>query len=116
MLFEGTKAPDPDMLESDAAKFVSSAETFKELSLAIKPELIKAHEIITKCAGGETGETAVTETKPEPENVPATAETKTPEPVTKEPSKISKVSVILIVIGVILCIIGTIELVLTLKG
>ncbi len=113
MLFEGTKAPDPDMLDSDAARFVSSAETFKDLSLAIKPELIKAHEIITKCAGGET---AVTETKPEPENVPAASDAKSPEPVTKEPSKISKVSVVMIVIGIILCIIGTIELVLTLKG
>ena len=113
MLFEGTKAPDPDTLESEAAKFASSSETFKDLSLAIKPELIKAHEIITKCAGEEPAEQA----KPEPEKIPAAAaETVTPEPAAKEPSKISKVSVVLITIGIILCIIGTIELVLTLKG
>ena len=112
MLFEGTKAPDPAALESEADKFASSDETFKDLSQAIKPELIKAHEIITKCAGGETEQA-----KPEPEKAPAVAaETKTPEPAGKEPSKISKISVILIVIGVILCVIGTIELVLTLKG
>ena len=113
MLFEGTKAPDPDMLESEAPKFASSAETFKELSLAIKPELISAHEIIKKCAGEEV-ETA----QPEPAKVPeaAKAENTEPQKETKEPSKISKISVVLITIGIILCIIGTIELVLSLKG
>lgn len=119
MLFEGTKAPEPDSLESEAARFASSSETFKELSLAIKPELIKAHEIISKCAGEEAAQAKPEPvSEPEPEKAPASvpAETKTPEPAAKEPSKISKVSVILITIGIILCIIGTIELVLTLKG
>ena len=113
MLFEGTKAPDPDTLDSDASKFSSSEETFKELSQSIKPELIKAHEIISKCAGDEPAQTV-----PEPEKTPAAvaADTKAAEPVTKEPSKVSKISVVLITIGIILCIIGTIELVLTLKG
>ena len=113
MLFEGTKAPDPDTLDSEASKFSSSGETFKELSQSIKPELIKAHEIISKCAGEEPAQTI-----PEPEKTPAAAatDTQTAEPVTKEPSKVSKISVVLITIGIILCIIGTIELVLTLKG
>lgn len=113
MLFEGTKAPDPDTLDSEASKFSSSGETFKELSQSIKPELIKAHEIISKCAGEEP-EKAV----PEPEKTPpaVAADTQAAEPVAKEPSKVSKISVVLITIGIILCIIGTIELVLTLKG
>ena len=113
MLFEGTKAPDPDTLESEASKFSSSGETFKELSQSIKPELIKAHEIISKCAGEEPEKTAL-----EPEKAPqaVAADTQTAEPVTKEPSKVSKISVVLITIGIILFIIGTIELVLTLKG
>ena len=113
MFFEGTKAPDPDTLAGEARKFASSGETFKDLSLAIKPELIKAHEIISKCAGEEPAKT-----EPEPEKAPVAAaeEVKAPAKPAKEPSKISKVSVILIAIGIILCIIGTIELVLTLKG
>ena len=113
MLFEGTKAPDPDTLDSDASKFSSSEETFKELSQSIKPELIKAHEIISKCAGEEPAQTVS-----EPEKTPAAvaSDTQAAEPVTKEPSKVSKISVVLITIGIILCIIGTIELVLTLKG
>jgi hypothetical protein len=112
MLFEGTKAPDPSCLESEAAKFASSSESFKELSLAIKPELIKAHEIISKCAG-ET-----VETQPEPEKVPDTvsAEKQEPEKETKEPSRISKISIILLIAGIVLCVIGAIELVLSLKG
>ena len=48
MFFEGTKAPDPNTLESSAEKFASSQETFKDLSQAIKPELINAHEITGK--------------------------------------------------------------------
>lgn len=113
MLFEGTKAPDPAALESEAARFASSSETFKDLSQAIKPELIKAHGIITKCAGEEAAQP-----KPEPEKEPepAAKETVAEETVAKEPSRISKVSVILLTIGIILTIIGTIELVLTLKG
>ena len=113
MLFEGTQAPDPNTLDSEAAKFASSGETFKELSQAIKPEIIKAHEIISKCAGEEAVQNAS-----EPEQTPAAVatDTKAAETPAKEPSKISKVSVILIAIGIILCIIGTIELVLTLKG
>ena len=117
MLFEGTKAPDPDTLDSDAAKFSSSAETFKDLSQAIKPEIIKAHEIISKCAGEEVPQAAS-----EPEKTPpavaadTAAETKAQETPEKEPSKISEISIILLVIGLIMFIIGTIELVLTLKG
>ena len=115
MYFEGTKAPDPDTLESNAAKFASSQETFKDLSQAIKPELIAAHDIIKKCAGEETEQTtAVNDNTPEPAAVDI--KEKEVETVTKEPSKISKISVILLIIGVVLCIIGTIELVLSLKG
>ena len=114
MYFEGTKAPDPDTLESNAAKFASSQETFKDLSQAIKPELITAHEIIKKCAGEEAAETQIAETEKAPE--PKTAEVSKEQEVTKEPSKISKISIIILAIGVILCIIGVIELVLSLKG
>ena len=121
MYFEGTKAPEPDTLETNAAKFASSTETFKDLSLAIKPELINAHEIIVKCAGGEVP--AAPEVPAEPE-VPAKGE-KAEEPQTsegkkeeaaKEPSKISKISIIVLVIGLVLCIVGAIELVLSIKG
>lgn len=112
MLFEGTKAPDPDTIESSAEKFASSDETFKDLSQSIKQELVDAHEIIRKCAGEETEQPA----QPEPgkEKVAAAATEK--EEITKEPSRISKISIILLAIGVILCIIGAIELVLSFKG
>ena len=117
MFFEGTKAPDPATLESEAAKFASSSETFKDLSQAIKPEIIKAHEIISKCAGEEP---AVTQPEPEPGKAPeAVAADKTGPEVqeqTKEPSKISKISIVMLAIGIVLCIIGAIELVLSLKG
>ena len=115
MFFEGTKAPDPAMLESEAAKFASSSETFKDLSQAIKPEIIKAHEIISKCAGEEP---AVTQPEPEPAKAPETvaADKMEPEVQPKEPSKISKISIIMLAIGIVLCIIGAIELVLSLKG
>lgn len=115
MYFEGTKAPNPDELESSADKFASSAETFKDLSVAIKPELMAAHEIIKKCAGEE-------EQPEQPETVAvktaaAETESQAAEPVTeKEPSKISKISVIMLIAGIALCIIGLIELVLSLKG
>ena len=119
MFFEGTKAPDTSTLESEAAKFASSTETFKDLSLAIKPEIIKAHEIISKCAGEEHVE-AKAQPEPEPEKAPepevVAAEKKEPETEVKEPSRISKISVIMLIIGVVLCIIGAIELVLSLKG
>lgn len=114
MYFEGTKAPVPDTLESNAAKFASSTETFKELSLAIKPELINAHEIIVKCAGGEVPETAEASSEPSREETPEASETK--EEIKKEPSKISKFSIVVLAIGIFLFIIGAIELVLSLKG
>ena len=114
MYFEGTKAPVPDTLESNAAKFASSTETFKDLSLAIKPELINAHEIIVKCAGGEVPETAQASSEPSKEETPKASETK--EEIKKEPSKISKFSIVVLAIGIILFIIGAIELVLSLKG
>ena len=115
MYFEGTKAPQPDTLETTAAKFASSSETFKDLSLAIKPELINAHEIIVKCAGGEVPETeqAPAETAKAEEPKPAEVTNEKP---AKEPSKLSKISIIVLAIGIILCIIGAIELVLSLKG
>ena len=114
MYFEGTKAPVPDTLESNAAKFASSTETFKELSLAIKPELINAHEIIVKCAGGEVPETAEASSEPSREETPKASETK--EEIKKEPSKISKFSIVVLAIGIFLFIIGAIGLVLSLKG
>ena len=114
MYFEGTKAPEPDSLESTAAKFASSQETFKDLSQAIKPELITAHEIIKKCAGEEVAEVQQAETEKAAE--PIAAEVSKEQEITKEPSKISKISIIILAIGVILCIIGAIELVLSLKG
>ena len=110
MYFEGTKAPDTDTLESSAAKFASSSETFKDLSQAIKPELVNAHEIIKKCAG-EPVEAAEQTIEPSKE-----AETKKEEQVTKEPAKISKISVILLIAGITLFVISVIELVLLLKG
>ena len=114
MYFEGTKAPEPDSLDSNAAKFASSQETFKDLSQAIKPELITAHEIIKKCAGEEVTEAQQAETEKAAE--PNAAEVSKEQEITKEPSKISKISIIILAIGVILCIIGAIELVLSLKG
>ena len=115
MYFEGTKAPVPDTLETSAAKFAFSAETFKDLSLAIKPELINAHEIIVKCAGGELPETEQAPAEPAKaeEQKPAEVEI---EKTAKEPSKLSKLSIIVLAIGIILCIIGAIGLVLSLKG
>ena len=115
MYFEGTKAPAPDTLESNAAKFASSTETFKDLSLAIKPELISAHEIIVKCAGGEVPATPA-EAQPEPSKEETTKASETKEEVKKKPSKISKFSIVVLAIGIILFIIGSIELVLSLKG
>ena len=47
MYFEGTNGPDTAGLDTEADKFGSSDETFKDLSVAIKPELVKAHAIIT---------------------------------------------------------------------
>ena len=118
MYFEGTKAPAPDTLESNAAKFASSTETFKDLSLAIKPELINAHEIIVKCAGGEVpaaaAETAEAQTEPSKEEQTKSSETK--QEIKKEPSRISKFSIVVLAIGIVLFIIGSIELVLALKG
>ena len=115
MYFEGTKAPAPDTLESNAAKFASSTETFKDLSLAIKPELISAHEIIVKCAGGEVP-AAAAEAQSEPSKEETAKSSETKEEIKKEPSKISKFSIVVLVIGIILFIIGSIELVLALKG
>ena len=116
MYFEGTEAPDPDVLESSAEKFASSGETFKELSQAIKTELMNAHEIIKKCAGEEPSQpentvAAVTEPNAaEPEAKTEVVEEK------KEPKKISKISVVMLCAGILLFVIGLIELVLTLKG
>ena len=114
MLFEGTKAPDPNTLESSAEKFESSAETFKDLSQAIKPELVNAHEIIKKCAGEgseQAPETAGNEAPETKEPEVAAAETQP-----KQPSRVSKLSIIMLGIGLALFIIGLIELVLAFKG
>ena len=118
MYFEGTKAPAPDTLESNAAKFASSTETFKDLSLAIKPELINAHEIIVKFAGGEVPAAAETaaEAGAEPSKEEQTKSSETKQEIKKEPSKISKISIVVLAIGIVLFIIGSIELVLALKG
>jgi hypothetical protein len=113
MLFEGTKAPDPETLDSFAEKFASSDETFKDLSQAIKPELVNAHEIIKKCAGEETEQPEpAAEEKPE---VKETVVEAAPEE-EKQPSKISKLSIILLGLGILMFIIGAIELVISLKG
>ena len=114
MYFEGTKAPDPDTLESSADKFADSCETFKDLSQAIKPELMAAHEIIKKCAGDAAEQTTATaETEPQPkqaEVTPITAEEN------KQPKAVSKISVVLLIVGILLTVVGTIELVISLKG
>lgn len=115
MYFEGTKAPDPETLESSAAKFVTSQETFKELSQAIKPELMAAHEIIKKCAGEEVeekpqNEGAAKETEVKAEQTPVT------ESSSKEPSKISKISIGVLILGILLFVIGATMLVISLKG
>ena len=111
MYFEGTKAPDPDALEGAAEKFVTSGETFKELSQAIRPELMSAHEIIKKCAADSSAEASDGETEPEQQAVVTTiTEDK------KNPKTVSKISVVLLCIGVLLAVIGTIELVISLKG
>ena len=117
MYFEGTKAPNPDELEGSADKFASSGETFKELSQAIKPELLAAHEIIKKCAESGEGESEqVQQAETEPETTAVAAEVKTETEETKQPKTISKISVVLLIIGALLTLIGTIELVISLKG
>ncbi len=79
MFFEGTKAPDTDDLDTEADKFGSSQESFKDLSVAIKPELVRAHSIITGKAE-EAAETAQVQAEPEPkEETRPEAETKTEE-------------------------------------
>ena len=115
MYFEGTKAPDPDTLESSADKFADSGETFKDLSQAIKPELMAAHEIIKKCAGDEAEQTTTVAAETEPQPKPAEV-TPIPAEETKQPKTVSKISVVLLIIGVLLTVVGTIELVISLKG
>ena len=114
MLFEGTQAPDPDLLESAAEKFADSTETFKDVSQAIKQELIDAHAIIKKCAVEETEQEPEQVSQPEPEKAVVAAAEKTEIAADeKEPSRISKLSIIMLAIGVILCIVGAIELALS---
>jgi len=90
LLFEGTKAPDVSSLESSAEKFGTSEENFMTVAKAIKDDLMKASEIITKAAekseeskeAEEAAESAETEPK---------AETKESEEETK-PETTQKVS------------------------
>ena len=86
---EGTEAPDVASLESSAEKFGTSEEDFMTVAKAIRDDLMKASEIISKAAekseeekASDTAETAETE--------PA-AETKEPEEETK-PEETEKVS------------------------
>ena len=75
LLFEGTKSPDVSSLESSAEKFGTSDENFMTVAKAIKDDLIKASEIITKASEKSEenkdeqapAENAETETKTEPE-------------------------------------------------
>ena len=79
LLFEGTKSPDVSSLESSAEKFGTSEENFMTVAKAIKDDLIKASEIITKAAekceenkeDQAPAENAETETKTEPEETKA---------------------------------------------
>ena len=89
ILEEGTEAPDVASLESSAEKFGTSEEDFMTVAKAIRDDLMKASEIISKAAekseeekASDTAETAETE--------PA-AETKEPEEETK-PEETEKVS------------------------
>ncbi|MCR5341643.1 MAG: protein phosphatase 2C domain-containing protein [Saccharofermentans sp.] len=89
LLLEGTQAPDVSSLESSAEKFGKSEENFMTVAKAIKDDLMKASEIISKAAekseeekASETAETAETE---------SSAETKEPEEETK-PEETDKVS------------------------
>ena len=89
LLLEGTQAPDVASLESSAEKFGTSEEDFMTVAKAIRDDLMKASEIISKAAekseeekASDTAETAETE--------PA-AETKEPEEETK-PEETEKVS------------------------
>lgn len=89
LLFEGTQAPDVSSLESSAEEFGKSEENFMTVAKAIKDDLMKASEIISKAAekseeekASETAETAETE---------PSAETKEPEEETK-PEETDKVS------------------------
>lgn len=89
LLLEGTQAPDISSLESSAEKFGKSEENFMTVAKAIKDDLMKASEIISKAAekseeekASETSETAETE---------PSAETKEPEEETK-PEETDKVS------------------------
>ncbi len=89
LLLEGTQAPDVSSLESSAEKFGKSEENFMTVAKAIKDDLMKASEIISKAAekseeekASATAETAETE---------PSAETKEPEEETK-PEETDKVS------------------------
>jgi hypothetical protein len=117
MYFEGTNAPDAASLETAAEKFGDSDESFKELSVQIKPELIKAQEIIAR-KKQEAAEEAP-ETKPE-ENIPASEPAATAEAAPAEENRgktgVSKLSVAMFCIGLLLAIAGIVMFILSKAG
>lgn len=116
MYFEGTSAPDAGALESSAEKFGTSDENFKELSVQIKPELVKAQEIITNKKAEKPSEAAETPSEPVKEEKPETIEVKEPEESKQGKTKVSKLSVAVFCIGLLLAVVGIVLFILSKAG
>ena len=117
MYFEGTNAPDAASLETAAEKFGDSDESFKELSVQIKPELIKAQEIIARKKQEAAEEASETKTE---ENIPAAEPAATAEAAPAEENRgktsVSKLSVAMFCIGLLLAIAGIVMFILSKAG
>jgi hypothetical protein len=117
MYFEGTNAPDAASLETAAEKFGDSDESFKELSVQIKPELIKAQEIIARKKQEAAEEAPETKTE---ENIPAAEPAATAEAAPAEENRgksgVSKLSVAMFCIGLLLAIAGIVMFILSKAG
>ena len=65
MLFDGTRAPDAAACMTQAGVCGKSSESFAELMKAIRPELVKAHEIIAHKSSDAASDSAAQNVKTE---------------------------------------------------
>lgn len=115
LYFEGTDAPDAGALESTADKFGDSDDSFKELSLQIKPELVKAQEIITHKKTEETSSVPEPEAPAKTEPA-AEADANVEEKEIQGKTGVSKLSVAVFCIGLLLAVLGVVMFILSRAG
>ncbi|MCH4153303.1 MAG: protein phosphatase 2C domain-containing protein [Saccharofermentans sp.] len=107
MLFDGTRAPDAAACMTQAGVCGKSSESFAELMKAIRPELVKAHEIIAHKSSDAASDSAAQNVKTEKDSADESKQGTAADNKTV-PKHLSRLTVALAILSAVLLIIAII--------